>query len=260
MENKFWLENPYILINNDNYLKFFPTSNMSRVEQLNAITRLCIYYIIILLLLGKSNIYLGLPFIIIIFVIVIYLIYKNDYQGKYEDFIIRKMNKNNKEKKMYKNNDIIESGYYDFDGKLILGKKYGIDEQTLRDQKAKDFVNYDFNELLEYEKNSCRRPTKDNPFMNPPVTDFGKENIPVACNSDDEDIKKNIERNFNVDLYRDLDDLFDNKNSQRVWYTIPVTSIPNDQESFANWLYKTDYVCKSNQDACLRYEDLRFKR
>jgi hypothetical protein len=260
MENKFWLENPYILINNENYLKFFPTSSMSRVEQLNAITRLCIYYIIVMLLLGKNNMYLGLPIIIIIFIIVIYLIYKNDYQGKYEDFIIRKMNKNNKEKKMHKINDMIESGYYDFDGKLILGKKYGIDSQTLTDQKAKDFVNYDFNELMEYEKNSCRRPTKDNPFMNPPVTDFGKENIPVACNSDDDDIKQNMERNFNVDLYRDLDDLFDNKNSQRVWYTIPVTAIPNDQESFANWLYKTDNVCKSNQDSCLRYEDLRFKR
>ena len=31
------------------------------------------------------------------------------------------------------------------------------------------------NEILEYQQNACRRPTKDNPFMNPPVTDFGKE-------------------------------------------------------------------------------------
>ena len=81
--------------------------------------------------------------------------------------------------------------------------------------------------------------------MNPPVTDFDRENIPEACNTD---------------LYRDLNDLFDTKNSQRTWYTTPSTAIPNDQEGFANWLYKTDQICKVNQGTCLRYEDLRFKR
>jgi hypothetical protein len=254
MENKFWIENPYILFTNDNYLKFFPSTGMTRIQQLNAITRLCLYYILLLLLLGKNSTYIMLPILIILFIIVIYIIYKNDYHGKYEDFINKKLKKNNKEKKIHNLSNTIESGYYDSNGKLILGKKYDIDNS------AKDFVNYDMNEILEYQQNACRRPTKDNPFMNPPVTDFGKENVPVACNADDDQIMEQMERHFNTDLYRDFDDLFDVKNSQRTWYTIPVTSIPSNQEDFANWLYKTDKVCKVNQDSCLRYEDLRFKR
>ncbi len=257
MENKFWLENPNILFNNNNYVKFFPTYQMTRIEQLNAITRLSIYYILLLLMLDKNKIYLGLPVFIIFFVIIIYFIYENDYNGKYNDFINKKLNKNNKDKNVNGFKDVLESGYYDSNGKLVLGKKYNVD---LNNKKAKDVVNYDYNEILEYEKYASRKPTKDNPFMNTPVTDYGTENVPAAANADDEDIAQDIKKYFNEGLYRDINDLFDTKNSQRIWYTTPVTAIPNDQEGFANWLYKTDKVCKVNQRACLRYEDLRFKR
>jgi len=260
MEKKFWLEDPTILYKNNNYLKFFPTYEMSRIDQLNAITRLCLYYIILLVLLGKKNIYIGLPIFIIIFIIVIYLIYNNDYQGKYNDFVNKKLIKQNKNELINDSKNILEVGQYDSNGKLKFGRINNIDIQANTDRKAKDFVNYDFNELLEYEKQASRKPTKDNPFMNPAVTEFGKELIPTAANGDDEDIAEDMERHFNADLYRDMTDLFDIKNSQRVWYTLPVTSIPNDQEEFANWLYKTDDICKINQGACLRYEDLRFKR
>ena len=58
-----------------------------------------------------------------------------------------------------------------------------------------------------------------------------------------------LEKHFNTDLYRDSTDLFDTKNAQRIWYTTPVTSIPNDQESFANWLYKTPPTCKEGNGA-----------
>lgn len=257
MERKFWLENPNVLFNNNNYLKFFPTYQMSKVEQLNAITRLCIYYILLLLILGKNKVYLGLPFFIIFFVIIIFFIYNNDYNGKYNDFLNKKLNKNNKDMDINGFKDILQSGYYDANGKLRLGEKF---KKKLIDNKAKDFVNYDYNEILEYEKYASRKPTKDNPFMNTPVTDFGKENVPTAANADDDDIATDIKHYFDEGLYRDVSDLFDTKNSERIWYTTPVTSIPNDQEAFVNWLYKTDNVCKTNQGSCLRYEDLRFKR
>jgi len=257
--DKFWLENISVLYKNNNYLHFFPTMEMTRIEQLNAITRLCIYYIVLLVLFKQNRVYLGLPIIIIILTLIIYFIYKNDEKGKYEDFINKKLLK--KEKNITKFQDILEAGYYDSNGKLVLGKKYNIDEQKLLDAKAKDFVNYDYNEILEYQKQASRKPTDDNPFMNIPVTDLGKEDVPIAAaNADDEDIKDNIERGFNADLYRDINDLYDTKNSQRVWYTTPVTSIPNDQEGFSKWLYKVDRVCKNDQFGCLRYEDLRFKR
>ena len=40
--------------------------------------------------------------------------------------------------------------------------------------------------------------------------------------------------------------IFSKNNSQRQFYTTPVTTIPNDQKSFANWLYKTPPTCKEN--------------
>ena len=45
----FWLINYKDLYQNKNYLKFFPKYTMSRTEQLNAITRLFIYYMILIL-------------------------------------------------------------------------------------------------------------------------------------------------------------------------------------------------------------------
>ena len=52
MENKnlFWTNNFKILYNNENYLNFLPNKSMSRFEQLNAITRFCLYLIILCLL------------------------------------------------------------------------------------------------------------------------------------------------------------------------------------------------------------------
>ena len=44
----FWLDDLTVLYNNQNYIKFVPTSDMSRIEQLNALTRFCIYLLILL--------------------------------------------------------------------------------------------------------------------------------------------------------------------------------------------------------------------
>jgi hypothetical protein len=89
--------------------------------------------------------------------------------------------------------------------------------------------------------------------------DFNNDNhSPVACNSDDEDIKQNMDLKFNEDMYHDIEDVFDKKNSQRQFFTVAHT-IPNDMEAFANWCYKFPPTCKTNQERCLRYEDLRMK-
>ena len=79
----------------------------------------------------------------------------------------------------------------------------------------------------------------------------------------DEEIKEKIEESFNFNLYKGLneDDLFNRNNSQRQFYTNPATTIPNDQTSFANWLYKTSPTCKENTIGCSRniYEPLQQK-
>ena len=40
--------------------------------------------------------------------------------------------------------------------------------------------------------------------------------------------------------------VFGKNNSQREFYTAPVTTIPNNQGDFADWCYKTGKTCKEN--------------
>ena len=65
---------------------------------------------------------------------------------------------------------------------------------------------------------------------------------------------------FNKNLFRDVNDLYEKENSQRTYYSTPSTTIPNDQKSFAEWCYGIPETCKTNQQKCLVYDDLRYSR
>lgn len=101
----------------------------------------------------------------------------------------------------------------------------------------------------------CRVPTKDNPFMNPNISDYGT-NVPPppkSCPSyNNTGVQRRVEELFNEDLYRDVNDVFGKNNSQRQFYTVPGNRVPNDQGSFAQWCYGTPPTCKEgNKIACL---------
>jgi len=100
----------------------------------------------------------------------------------------------------------------------------------------------------------CRVPTKENPFMNPTLDDYGNNSSPPkACPSyNNKGVQRRVDELFNEDLYRDVKDVFNKNNSQRQFYTVPGSNVPNDQSSFANWLYGTPPTCKEgNGIACL---------
>ncbi len=88
--------------------------------------------------------------------------------------------------------------------------------------------------------------TKNNPFMNVLISDYvtdpQKDPAPIYYNNKNE--KKIVNENFNSNLYRDISDIFHNQSSQREFYTMPNTTIPNDQKGFAEWCYKTGPSCK----------------
>jgi hypothetical protein len=110
-------------------------------------------------------------------------------------------------------------------------------------------------------KKECTKPTLGNPFMNVTFLDhLENPERPEACDINDPEIKEDVDNKFYNNLFRDTSDLFGKLNSQRQFYTMPATTIPNDRESFQNWLYKTEATCKENSDNCLRYEDVRYKR
>jgi hypothetical protein len=121
--------------------------------------------------------------------------------------------------------------------------------------------------ILKDDSKECSVPTLDNPFMNATMKDYmnfdNDGNIvdrPPACDINEPKLKKTIDDMFNNNLYRNTSDVFGKFNSQRQFYTMPSTTIPNAQGEFAKWLYLNPKTCKEDQDYCLNYEDIRGKR
>ena len=100
------------------------------------------------------------------------------------------------------------------------------------------------------------KPTIDNPFMNIAFDDYlkkpNREALSKLNNYNNEEINKSIENKFNYNLYKDVSDIFNRNNSQRQFYTMPVTTIPNKQTKFAKWLYSNPKSCKTDNIHCYK--------
>ena len=92
--DKFWTEDISVLYNMDEIFDIIPNNNMTRDQQLNSITRFCLYFIILLYLTENDSEWIKLPVIVIIFVVILYYIYKNDNDSKFKEFFRIKKNKN----------------------------------------------------------------------------------------------------------------------------------------------------------------------
>lgn len=248
----FWIDDPTILYKNDKYMVMIPNNSMSRIEQLNAMTRFFVYFLIILLIFGILDGWIFVPLVGIIFIIILYYIYRYDPEGKLKETLEKRssIDNNFKDKVNYEK----QSKHNDADGKLNIGKEY-----IIHTNNTNNLV-FSTDEILDHQNAVCKKPTKDNPFMNPIIMDYNTFNPPLACNIDDDEIKEYIENSFNNELYMNFDDLFNIKNSQRIWYTIPMPAIPPDQIAFGNWLSKPDVTCKQDQEMCTRHYDLRYGR
>lgn len=97
------------------------------------------------------------------------------------------------------------------------------------------------------------KPTPRNPFMNV-LLDEIKYN-PTRPSADfvtDPNNAAVLDDFFRIQWNSDPTDVFGRNQSQREFYTMPSTSIPNDQGSFQNWLYLIPgKTCKEGgRDAC----------
>jgi hypothetical protein len=119
----------------------------------------------------------------------------------------------------------------------------------------------DENNLQVVDNSVCIKPTKNNPFMNPNFLDI-KENDdpPKACPITDTTVASNVDDIYDSTMFHNVDDIYDRSTSKRQFYTVPGSRIPNDQTTFANWLYNRGASCKENNgDKCYHniYSDLR---
>jgi hypothetical protein len=158
-----------------------------------------------------------------------------------------------------KNNKILLSGL------VTLGTIIFLYE--IKKQKNKE--GFTLNDIYDVLKPNYTEPTVGNPVMNvllPEINENpnrGKAEpayMPVVENDINEKTKKIITNNFNdptIDqrLFNDLGDNFSFDQSMHAWYPMPSTTIPNDQQSFAEYCYGDMIACRgdeNNELACLR--------
>lgn len=323
--DKFWLDNFSVLYEDYNFLKFIPTPNMTKIEQLNAITRLMLYTIIIMLTCGQNEELLYIPIAVIVLTVLVYniCVNNNNKNVKYnvneglinierdaysekdsarlqidsmENIVATpnpktgRVNPNtidngHSRNVLTKDGKIVglEAGIIDSEGDIITGRRLGpYTNEEITDCQRSNYENCasvggssfgdSFGNFInesnccntpqkpnnsmpnccdnndddvslcnkEVGDNSfqCREPTLENPFMNPNITEYNTDfSPPAACNAEDEDIKDNIKVNFDHNLFRDVDEVWERENSQRQFYTLPNTGIPDNRDGFQRWLW-----------------------
>ena len=75
-------------------------------------------------------------------------------------------------------------------------------------------------------------PTKDNPMTNVALTDYrnmpNRESVTKIAEADDPAMKKGMDDAFYSRIFRDVSDVYSTVATERNFYTMPVTTIPND--------------------------------
>lgn len=97
-------------------------------------------------------------------------------------------------------------------------------------------------------------PAARNPFMNILLDEYKyNPTRPTAAPITDPLIKTTMDDFFRVQWFSDPTDVFGRNQNQRQFISQPVTSVPNDQKSFQEWLYLIPgKTCKEgNPAACL---------
>lgn len=97
--------------------------------------------------------------------------------------------------------------------------------------------------IMDINKDVFREPDEDNPMMNQNTFDLyeNKKAVPTYNNPG---MKRKVEETLDAGVYKDSNDLFNRRNSQRQWYTMPNTEAMNKQTEFAKWCYMTPPTCK----------------
>ena len=219
--DKYWFEDLNILIDMNRLNEFIPNSSMNYVQKVNTLVRASIYVGIIFAFCRKNYLFLYIP---IMTMLLTYILYNFKKVNEDTDKKIKKMIEEDESMPINDNN---------VDKKL--------------DTKLKE----------NFESQKCFAPKEENPFMN--ALPFDKRARSNACYLNEETNNK-VETLFSQNLFREAGDIFNKQHGQRQFYTMPVTTIPNEQGKFANWLYKSPPTCKeSNGLACIKnnYEHLK---
>ena len=140
-----------------------------------------------------------------------------------------------------------------FIGLIITIRKYLIKTNVIPETEnhtgIQNYTNYQETTTESFE--NFTKPTINNPFMNVMLSDYQNPLRPPAAPVNEPDIKQTLDSFFKTQWYADTTDVFGKSQSQRQFITQPSTTIPNDRETFQNWLYKIPgKTCKEGSIQC----------
>lgn len=240
----FWLENPNVLFQPEYMLEFFPVESMTYSQKLNAITRAVLLTgITIFILTRNTHIFI----ILAITIGAIALVYKNQNKNS--------KNKSKRSKKAVRFDLDDEDELEPFTDKTEKLAQDTIEMENIKLMNHNNTGLFDkstpsnpFSNVLltDYEHNPNKKtaPTSYNKFVNADILGQAKEFVKQS-NPDQPDIADK--------LFKDLGEEFQFEQSMRPFYSNAATTIPNDQQAFADFCYGSMVSCKEgNMFACSR--------
>jgi hypothetical protein len=223
----FWLEHPSILWEDGtDFFPFHPMAQKCTSTALNSFTRFGIYLSVVLCVLQRNLAYINIAVGIAILAVAAY--YGMKGQGN-----LREGFEDNVKK------DVVAPSLFHVNTSKT-NMVAGID---VADKNIEDVIG----------QSDRTMPTGPNPFMNLLINEI-KDNPtkPPAANVHTPEMARQMSDLFQTNLYNDPNDVFQHTQNQRIWSVQPSTSIPNDRESYQNWLYRVPgRTCKEgNNSAC----------
>ncbi len=216
-----WIDDFNQIIRRDRLFEFIPKVDMPYSERINAIVRLSIYVGVIFALLHNNYLYLYVPLIVLIITYLSYHFQSNEFKEDYRN-LPRPLDPVNENPSLDRYNQQIAEA---------------------KRQKAK-----------------CVSTTKDNPFMNALPAD-DRTRGPACSTIDNPELANKVEANFNHNLFKDVNDVYNRRHSERQYYTMPSTTFANDRGSFVNWLYSSGMSCKEgNGNQCVGNNENRLNQ
>tara|TARA_B110000261_G_scaffold125688_1_gene140377 strand:- start:286 stop:981 length:696 start_codon:yes stop_codon:yes gene_type:complete len=221
--SKFWLEDPSVLIKQNEITKIWPRGIHNMYERLNAVSRMTILFTLVAYVVTKKVKVVISGALTLLAIILLYYIKKNN--------MIEKL------RAVVKNEGFSNVGHI----KEFGGGTGGIVVATEPTPK---------NPLM----NVMLHEIHDNPERKPAAKSFHpavERNINeatkdfVAGNFDDPNIRSQ--------LFDDLGDSFTFDRSMRAWHPTANTQVPNDQKGFADFCYGNMVSCKDGHEtACMK--------
>ena len=222
MTTPIFIDNPGILVDKNHIFDFIPDIKATTEERINAIVRFSFYFSLVLMVVKNNYRY---SYIFVATLIITYFFYDTNR----ENFVGNSSEKENSASKEEDANNAVNNTFC----------KKNAKKENHAEVNSEEMVNKD-----------CDEPTCDNLFMNVlPTDDFTKKKR--AC-SYTKEVSGKVNSGFYNKFKKDVNTFYNQDFAMRQFYSMPNTQVPNDQGTFAKWLYNTPVSCSVGDNEILK--------